>query len=363
MTTPNPFAALMQTRRGPAAAAAQTTPAGAAPAPETQQPQAQLAAGADTPVETQPQEPVAVGGETPVKLHVLSSTGHGRFDQILAGVVGTEDEQGRFVLDPDYSRLAYLFTLASSSQLPIVRDEERVLIDQSTGEVEIRRGERTLEVSLPPSLAKAFKANLVEMAGAHWGRLYESVGSFVPGAGLGGSMLQNERDTVARNVATYAAEGGMTQWDVPLVYTTSVLEENPAARGTTEATLLAMAGGFRNAIVDVTRDPVPHVAPAAPATQQAGEGAVETPADESPAIPAEWAAHTGGLELTVEGVVTVRAANADDAARLATSVLYSAMHIPNLRQSVRPRAVSIQGGVTLQPTEVEVDDDDYDRYR
>ena len=83
----------------------------------------------------------------------------------------------------------------------------------------------------------------------------------------------------------------------------------------------------------------------------------------SPAIPAEWAAHNGGLELTVEGVVTVRAASADDAARLATSVLYSAMHIANLRQSVQPRAVSIQGGVTLAPTAVEDEDEDYDRYR
>lgn len=360
MTQPmNPFAAAIARRAAQAAASVDDGPAVVT---EVHAAPAIAAVPAGTPAnavaKVEPDAPAA--GPS---LHVVTSTGDSRFDAILAGTVGTLDEQGRFQLDPDYKQLSYLFTLAAGSMLPAVRPGQE-LSESKEGDLIMRQGERTIEVIMPAAATVALKANLIELSAVRWGAFYEQqLGGLTPGS-LNANMLKSERDNVAGAVDRYLAGLNMQQWDVPVIYSTTVHEEGPAERASDEAGLLKMAGSISRMTPDVTRQPIAHVAaPSAPAVDGAG---AEAGAPVS-AVPAEWAAHQGALNLTVEGSLTVRAGCAEDAARLTSALLLIANAAPRLAGSFAPRAESIQAAELLPPmTEGDDDgygDDDYDRDR
>lgn len=296
-----------------------------------------------------PQEPPATK-----TMHVLLSTGDIRFDALLAGCVGRVNESDCFELDPDYARLSYLFTLAAGSNLPVVRpgQEQDVTTD---GEIVARRGERTIEVTMPAPAAAALKANLIDLGARGWDSLYRSVaGASLPAGAMGANMLERERQMVAQAVAAYLESGKMVTWDVPVIYRAAIFEENPADRANTEKALLATSSVVPGSIVpDITRTPAPAARDSG--AQAQGEGAA---ADN--AIPREWAQHVGSLDFSVEGTLQVRAASAEDAAQVATALLMLGASIPRVAEQLKPTGDAIEAARMVEPT---VDDDDthYDR--
>lgn len=344
----NPFAALAaQAARGRTAQAAK--PADDVPAQEA----AGAPAGDGEASSAAPPAPAATKADAAApaaasasrSLQVLTSTGNRQFDAILAGCVGTLDEAGCFKLDDDYARLSYLFTLAGSSSLPAVRPgaEQEVTED---GEIVARRGERTLEITMPADAAHALKINLVATGARGWDAMYEHVSGGVAAGAMGANMLQAERRMVAQAVTRYLDDSRLQLWNVPIIYQAAVLEENPAARDGTEDGLMAQAAAPSSITPDVTREP-----------QLAGPAAGNAEATEPTAIPADWASHSGPLVLTIEGDLPVRAASAQEAATVTTALVMVASEIPQLWQQLRPSGRAIQAAQLIAPADDEDEDD------
>lgn len=274
-------------------------------------------------------------------VHVLKSTSVGRFDQVFAGVAGSLGARGEFRIDPIYKQLAYVFTLAEAGTLPAILPNTPTLqADPETAA--IARAENVVPVAVVSGGETAFKANLVEMVSRGWDKLYDDVASMLPGGAFGNSMLQAEKRNVANNVANYLGDTQLPQWDVPVVYSVQVDAEDPGQRGTTERALLAQAGSLLNITVG-QMVAVPHVAPTAHAQS------------DDAALPATMANHQGGLRLTVEGVLTLRALDAAQAVSLAHSLLDGAAHVPAIRANLVPTPSSIQHCEYLEPEPNEYD--------
>lgn len=273
-------------------------------------------------------------------IQVLTSMGNYQFDAIFTGTVGTLDSNNCFKIDPDYTRLSYLFTLSQGSAMPVLSRATQVAAPSSEavthGEVTSRVGERTVELTLPAAAAAAIKVNCIAKASQTWGDLYQAVARNLPAGLMGADMLATERRNVEQAVESYVSESGLTPWKVPVIYSAVVFEEEPEFRGNREEDLLAKAASPSKFLPDVTRTPVPvtpgtEVAP--PAQDAAHEGA---------AVPADVATHHGGLELTVEGEIQVLATSAQQAAQVATGLLMVANQAPRFAQMLRPQGVSIQ---------------------
>jgi hypothetical protein len=281
-------------------------------------------------------------------LYVLTSSGDSRFDVILAGLVGHRDSGNCFQIDADYTRLSYLFTLGQGSSLPVLpnipmgeaQDSEAI----NSGEVTIQRvGERVLAVTLPTSAAQAFKVNCVATASRGWSDMYHQKAKVLPAGMLGANVLEAERQRVASAVAAYVDEARLQTWQVPIIYTAMVYEEDPDYRGKTESELLGQASTPTNILPDITRPPVAREEvqdQTAAAHVVEGDGAAHQ-AMQVP-IPADVAQHQGALELTIEGEISVRARSSDEAAQVATGLLMVASRVPRFAQMLEPVGNSIQ---------------------
>jgi hypothetical protein len=355
----SPFAALAANNRR-AAAPAEPTPAQSAkqdqPTPLVETPpqatQATPAAPAPAPAAAEAATPgtaltVVASASEPKTIQVLTSTGDARFDAIFTGTVGSLDARGCFKIDPDYTRLSYLFTLSQGSAMPVLSRATQVAAPGSEavtdGEVTSRVGESAVELTLPVAAAVALKVNCIAKASQTWGELYQAVARNLPAGLMGADMLATERRNVEQAVEGYISESGLTAWKVPVVYSAVVYEEEPEFRGNREEDLLAKSANPANFLPDVTRTPVPVAA--------AIEGALRDPnvAQEVTAVPANVATHRGGLELTVEGEIQVLATSAQQAAQVATGLLVVANQAPRFAQMLRPQGVSIQHVKLLEP--------------
>jgi hypothetical protein len=296
---------------------------------------------------------VAPAAEERKTLYVLTSSGDPRFDVILAGTVGHLDSRNCFQIDADYARLAYLFTLAQGSSMPLLPNTPVAAAEDSEaisqGDVTLQIGERALAVTLPASAAQAFKVNCVATAARGWGDMYEKVASLLPrgvtpeARMLGAHMLEADQRLVSGAVARYIDEAGLQTWQVPIIYTAMVYEEDPEYRGKTEGELLAQASTPMNILPDVTRPPV---APGAAQAQPAAAHVVgpDGGADQAmqALIPPNVAQHFGSLELTIEGEISVRASSSEQAAQMATGLLMVASQLPRFAQMLQPVGQSIQ---------------------
>jgi hypothetical protein len=358
----SPFAALAA-RNGSRAAAPHDKPAAAVnPAqPDQPTPQAEPAAAAGpavtSPAEAVPQE-VAPQIAPPANktIHVLTSTGNPQFDAILAGCVGSVDQNKCFQVDPDYTRLSYLFTLAQGSSVPMTGgDADNEVVSQSD-QLTARRAERGIEFTMTASAANALKINCVATSARGWDKLYQDVGGGVAAGAMGANMLNRERQMVANSVAAYLLSAGLPTWRVPVIYQTTAHEEDPQARPTTEADLLRQTAVASNINPDVTRLPKR----AEPAGQQ---DLASQEVHAAVSIPQEWSSHKGALQLTVEGDIQVLASSAEEAAQVSTALLLLSREIPSLAVRLQLSASSIQAAQLLPPTDDGdfMDDDDTDR--
>lgn len=361
-TPASPFAALAANNRR-AAAPAEPTPVQSAkqgqPTPLVETPPQATQAAPATPAAPAP-APAAAEEATPgtaltvvasaseaKTIQVLTSTGDSRFDAIFTGTVGSLDANNCFKIDPDYTRLSYLFTLSQGSAMPVLSRATQVAAPGSEamtdGEVTSRVGESAVELTLPVAAAVALKVNCIAKASQTWGELYQAVARSLPAGLMGADMLATERRNVEQAVEGYVSESGLTSWKVPVIYSAVVYEEEPEFRGNREEDLLAKSANPANFLPDVTRTPVPAAA--------AIEGAPLDPnvAQEVTAVPANVASHRGGLELTVEGEIQVLATSAQQAAQVATGLLVVANQAPRFAQMLRPQGVSIQHVKLLEP--------------
>lgn len=369
-TPASPFAALAANNRRAAppadqAPAPSVTQVQATPVVDTQPQAAQAApaaAAAPSPAPAAPDEAampgaaltVVASASEPKTIQVLTSTGLPNADDIYTGTVGTLDSNSCFKIDPDYPRLAYLFTLSTGGSMPVLSRAMQVAAPSSEavthGDVTARIGENTVELTLPAAAAAAFKVTCISKASQNWGRLYEAIGGHLPRGLMVMDALETDQRLVQQAVESYVSESGLTPWKVPIIYSAVVYEEEPEFRGTREEDLLAKAASPSNILPDVTRTPVPVAAAiegAPPAQDAAHEGA---------AVPADVATHRGGLELTVEGEIQVLATSAQQAAQVATGLLMVANQAPRFAQMLRPQGVSIQH-VKLLPTQGDYEGD------
>jgi hypothetical protein len=265
-------------------------------------------------------------------MHVITTTGNGQFDAILAGCVGHLDEENRFQLDADYARLSYLFTLASGSSLLALQNGKNGI--QHSGEPAAGQGEWTTAINLLNEDAAALKTNLIALCAQRWNEMYESVSTMVPGGGVGSNMLNAERQMVAAAVKAYIQDSGLQVWDVPVLYQAMVGGDDPSQRGTTESQLLAQAGMPLSIMLDGTRS----VQRAAQPTQQPTQQATQ----QETRVPEAWTTHQGPLQLSVEGDLQVLAASAEQALPVGAALLQVCQQVPGLWQQLKPCGRAIQ---------------------
>lgn len=273
----------------------------------------------------------AVANPDLTKMHILVSAGSAQANMILAGTVGTVDEQGEFKIDPDYRSLAYLFTLAGGSGVPGMKSDENTVV----------------ALDVHKDLVPVAKANLIEVAARGWSAMYDSVGSNMPGGAMARTMLEQEKANVQGAVADYLQAKALPQWDVPVSYRAMVYEEDPSQRSSDVAGLLAQSSAYTTQIdIDATRLVIAHVEPE------------ERPAVEPQQIPQDWAEHKGELDLLVGATLTVRAPDEQSAADVAQTLLAAGKHARQIQRHLVPQPKLILSAQLCAPSD---DDSDYDR--
>jgi hypothetical protein len=227
---------------------------------------------------------------TPVKRAVIVGHSSSRAAAIFSGVVGTIDND-RFKLDPAYTRISYLFTLA--------------------GEGALDAGTRFKEVELPnQAAADQLLLNMVAASGATWDKLYDMVGEQMASQGdLVRRMLEQEKATVHTCVDAFVASHALPTYLVPVKYEAWVAQTDGSAReARTEPELLKLASPATLSLaLDTGRT-----------TQLASE--VSQAGDAGAALSDATAQHTGAIELSVKGSVPVRASSEANAVAILLAI-------------------------------------------
>lgn len=322
-------------RRRAAAAPPQT------PAVRTQDPAPDLhRTGAPAPPALEPSA-AAIAAHRPAAddlrtVHVLISTGSEAFDELLAGTAGALDPTGHFQIDADYAHLSPFFGARARSALPALPAGAELLADAS-GDITAQVGERAIALSLPEPAARALKASLIETSAERWAGFYRHRLRETLPKGLSASILEEELARLQEAVQRYLAGCGLAEWEVPVVYRTRVHEENPVLRPADERRLLRTGRDHAAFSRDIYRPIAPRGAPPGQRIGHLGS-----------ALPDNWLAHAGPMDLTAEGTIPVRAATAIEAGSVASAILLVARHSHIVADSLRPLPHSIQA-VELLP--------------
>lgn len=169
-----------------------------------------------------------------MKFAVVKNAGSSRANQVLAGVYGqvTRNESGnpRFKIDPEFTRISYLFSLLENGTAPVEINDIQ-------------------EVEVPDAIATSVKGTLIHLLGARWDSLYRPGGNHP--ASMVSSMLANEGGLVMSGARSHLASMGMRGYDVQFA-----VEAKTRCRSTDIATMSQLARNMeptgRPEIVGVT---------------------------------------------------------------------------------------------------------------
>lgn len=147
--------------------------------------------------EPQPLQPEPIDNRE-VEIAVLESVGGGHaVGRIVAGTLGSMDDQGRFVVDPAYMPISPVMLYVFGQPIPVDGQQTRVA----------RHVVKAADVA-------AIRANLMRASAANWSKLYESLGSF---AGINPAVLENEKATSLGKVEEHLRQLGLAEHGVPVI--------------------------------------------------------------------------------------------------------------------------------------------------
>lgn len=241
------------------------------------------------------QTPAARHDAREVEIAVLESVGGGQaVGRIVAGTLGTLDNQGRFVVDPAYVPISPLMLYVFGQPIPV--DGEATRVSRHT----VKAGD-----------VDAIRANLMRASAANWSKLYESVTSF---AGINPAVVESDKQLSLSKVDDHVRALGLADHDVHVVVKRQVYVDELG-----QITPEMQDGDVLSIVSDPTKPTV--VAQVVAHSAQIHEADGEEPSQASAEVVTGLA--MGSYEALIAGAMSVAASDVEQADRIKAVIIDS----------------------------------------